>query len=185
MRKLSLNRNGCLVEESPSAIFEVETMSTGKARIALSVPDDQGGLFARLVRLLPPPFYVLYILHTTRGEGETGRYQSDELSAQELSRLLDRYASFFAGDGRHDLWVHSPGSGFTLVWDRHNFLFVEGEPLDDIRRVLMDLGFHEGRLEPLEAHAHHYRAEFDEDAASLLDEIDWHRTPLRPEDVQW
>lgn len=90
----------------------------------------------------------------------------------------------FSGDGRHDLWVHSPRSGHTLVWDRHNQLFAEGQPLDDVREALVALGFREGSVEPLGAHVHHYRAEFDNDAASLLNEIDWHRTPLRPEDEQ-
>jgi hypothetical protein len=63
-------------------------------------------------------------------------------------------------------------------------LFAEGEPLDDVRETLAGLGFKEGWVEPLGAHFHHYRAEFDSDAANLLNEIDWHRTPLRPEDEQ-
>jgi hypothetical protein len=57
-----------------------------------------------LAELLPPPFYVLYILHTPRGEGEAGRYQSNERSLDELSGLLSKYSSFFSSDGRHDLW---------------------------------------------------------------------------------
>ncbi|MFA5122814.1 hypothetical protein [Zavarzinia sp.] len=184
MRKLTLDLEGGGSADSPPAIFEVGMMSTGVARIALRVPDDHSDLFGRLANLFPPPFYVLYVLHTPRGEGEAGRYQSRELSKSELNDLLNRYASFFASDGRHDLWVHSPRSGHTLIWDRHNFLFVEGEPLDSVRRVLVDLGFHEGRIEPLGVHVHQYRAEFDDDAASLLSEFDWRRTPLRPEDEQ-
>ena len=184
MRKLTLDLNGNELEQSSPAVFEIRTMSTGATRIVLSVPNEQVDLLRRLAELLPSPFYVLYILHTPRGEGETGRYQSTELSLHELSDLLSRYASFFSSDGRHDLWIYSPRSGRTLVWDRHNLLFAEGQSLDDVREALVGLGFNEGLVEPLGAHFHHYRAEFDNDAASLLNEIDWHRTPLRPEDEQ-
>ncbi len=185
MRKLTLHVNGNEYEQSPSAIFEIQVMSTGKPRIVLSVPDDHIDLLRRLANLLPPPFYVLYILHTPRGEGEPGRYESGELSLPELNDLLSRYASFFASDGRHDLWVHSASSGRTLLWDRHNILFAEGEPIDDFKCELVALGFHEGQRERLGVHSHHYRAEFDNDAASLLKEIDWRRTPLREEDKQY
>jgi len=92
-------------------------MSAGTPKIVLSVPDGQSDLFGRLAELLPPPFFVLYVLHTPRGEGEAGRYQSTELTLCEPSDLLRRYASFFASDGRHDSWVHSPGPNRTLVWD--------------------------------------------------------------------
>jgi hypothetical protein len=184
MRKLSLDLNGNELEQSLPAVFEIRTMSTGAPRIVVSVPNDQADLLRRLAELLLPPYYVLYILHTPRGEGEEGRYQSTELSAQELNDLLSKYATFFSSDGRHDLWVYSPSSGHTLVWDRHNLLFAEGQPLDNVREALVGLGFKEGLVEPLGAHIHHYRAEFDNDAANLLSEIDWHRTPLRKEDEQ-
>jgi len=184
MRKLTVHLNGNECEQLASEIFEIRVMSTGKPQIILGVPDNHADLLRRLANLLPPPFCVLYVLHTPRGEGVAGRYQSGELTMHELNDFLHRYGSFFASDGRHDLWVHSPGSGHTLVWDRHNFLFVEGEPLDDVKRALVDLGFREGRLQPLGGHFHHYRAEFDNDATSLLKEMDWRRTPLLPEDKQ-
>ena len=185
MRKLMLHRNGNDVEQSPPAVFETRETATGATRIVLNVPDGQADLLRRLAGLLPPPFYLLYILHTPRGEGEAGRYQSTKLSLPELRDLLRRYESSFSSDARHDLWVYSPSSRRTLVWDRHNLLFAEGEPLDDVREVLVGRGFKEGPLAPLGAHVHHYRAEFDNDAANLLKEIDWYRTPLRPEDEQF
>jgi len=184
MRKLTLHLNGDEVEQSPPAVFEVRRTSTGAPRIVLSVPDGQDNLLHCLAELLPPPFYVLYILHTPRGEGEAGRYQSTKLSLAELSYLLRRYSFFFSSDGRHDLWIHSPSSGRTLVWDRHNLLFAEGQPLDDVKETLVGLGFAESCVEPLGPHTHHYRPEFDGDAVSLLNELDWHRTQLRPEDEQ-
>jgi hypothetical protein len=185
MHKLALNVDGLELSQSSPAVFETRIMSTGAPRIVLSVPDAYPDLLGRLAALLTPPFFVLYILHTPRGEGEPGRYQSSELSRHELDDLLSRYTSFFASDGRHDLWVHSPASGHTLIWDRHNLLFVEGQPLDGVKEALFKSGFSEGLLEPLGAHVHYFRAEFDADAASLLNELDWYRTPLRPEDEQY
>lgn len=184
MRKLTLNSNGNELEQSPPSFFEIRTTSTGAQRIVLSVPDEHADLFRQLAEFLPPPFYVLYVLHTPRGEGEAARYQSPELSLNELNALLRKYASFISSDGRHDLWVYSPSSGRTLVWDRHNLLFAEGRPLDDVKDALVSVGFKEGLVKPLGGHFHHYRPEFDSDAASLLHELDWRRTPLCPEDEQ-
>lgn len=184
MRKLTLELNGTEIDHSPGFVFEKQVMKTGKRRVVAFVPDGQADLIQRLSALLPQPFYVLYVLHTPRGEGEPGRYQSAELSREELDRFLTRYRSFFADDARHDLWVYSPSAGRTLVWDRHNMLFAEGEPLDDVIGALDDQGFEEGILQPLPDHIHHYRSEYDGEAASLLAEIDWHRKPLRPEDEQ-
>lgn len=184
MQKLTLLVDGAEREQSSPAIFETRKMSTGAPQIVLSVPNEQTDLLCQLTALLSPPYFALYILHTPRGEAEPGRYQSPELSRQELTYLLRTYAVFWSSDARHDLWVHSPASHATLVWDRHNLLFAEGHALDDVREALLQSGFREGQLERLGAHTHHYRAEFDAEAASLLKEFDWHRTPLRPEDVQ-
>ncbi|CAN7246447.1 hypothetical protein [Brevundimonas sp. LjRoot202] len=184
MRKLSLELNGNDVDQSPRALFEQQVMKTGKPRVITYVPDGQADLIQRLSVLMPEPFYVLYVLHTPRGEGEPGRYQSTELSRRELDRFLIKYRSFFADDARHDLWVYSPNSGRTLVWDRHNMLFAEGESLDDVISALCEQGFEEGIVQPLANHFHHYRPEYDGEAASLLAEFDWYRTPLRAEDEQ-
>ena len=184
MRKLTLELNGNEIDQSPAFVFEVQVMKAGTRRVVAFVPDGQADLIQRLSTLLPEPFYVLYVLHTPRGEGEPGRYQSTELSREDLDRFLTRYRLFFAGDARHDLWVYSPGSGRTLVWDRHNMLFAEGERLDDVIAALGEQGFEEGVVQPLANHVHHYRPEYDGDAASLLAAFDWHRKPLRPEDEQ-
>jgi hypothetical protein len=184
-RKVTLDIDGAEVDQQPSAVFETGTTSSGQERLVLDVPDRFPDLFSRLCELLPPPFFVLYVLHTPRGEGEAGRYQSTELSLDQLAAFLRRYGSYLSGDARHDLWVYSTTSRQTLVWDRHNRLFAEGGPLDAVADTLIRLGFIEGKVEPIGDHRHHYRSEFDEDAAAILSEFDWHQTPLRPEDEQW
>jgi hypothetical protein len=122
-RKVTLDIGGAGVDQSPPAVFERGTTSSGGERLVLDVPDHFADLFGRLCERLPPPFYVLYILHTPRGEGEAGRYQSTELSQDQLSAFLRRYGSYLSGDARHDLWVYSITSRQTLIWDRHNRLF--------------------------------------------------------------
>lgn len=182
--KLTLAIDGVETEQSSTATFEREIMSTGMERLLISVPPQYSDLLRRLAEILPPPYYVLYVLHTPRGEGDPGRYQSTELTWPDLSDFLVRYSRYLAGDARHDLWVHSPETKQTLIWTRHNQIFAEGQPLDRIATLLISLGFKEGEVEPIPTHIHHYRSEFDEDAAAVLAYFDWYRTPLRPEDEQ-
>ncbi len=56
--------------------------------------------------------------------------------------------------------------------------------MDGIVDALRQLGFSEGKFEPLGAHHHYYRPEFDKDAANVLRAFDWRRTTLRDEDEQ-
>ena len=184
LHKVTLDVNGVEIEQVPPAVFERRPTSTGTERLLLDVPDEHTDLILRLTELLPPPYYVLYVLHTPRGESEPGRYQSTELSLDQTKTFLIKYESYFAGDARHDLWVYSPTSSQTLVWDRHNRLFAEGQPLAVVVDALVHLGFAEGTVQPLGNHYHHYRPEFDNEAAGVLDEFDWLRTPLRNEDEQ-
>jgi hypothetical protein len=98
----------------------------------------------KLVECLAPPFLVLYVLHTPRGEGDPGRYQSPELELGAIQSFITRFASFFAGDARFDLWIHSPSAKGTIVFDRHNLLYGYG-PIECFSRGLASLGFSEGR----------------------------------------
>jgi hypothetical protein len=184
--KVTLSVDGTDRGYAASAIFQKQVMSSGQQRVWLAVPPEMPTLFGRLVDLLPPPLYVLYVLHTPRGEGEPGRYQSAELSRDEVRWFLARFSTYFASDARHDVWVYSPATKRSIIWDRHNESFAEGEPLDDMVALLNALGFKEGTIDRVvwHDHVHHYRSEFDEAAAEVLRTFDWHRTPLRPEDEQ-
>ncbi|MGH7025157.1 MAG: hypothetical protein ACREEB_16430 [Caulobacteraceae bacterium] len=184
MRKLTLYVSGAEVEQHSPAIYERQITSTGAERLLIAVPTELPDLFLQLARILPAPSLVLYILHTPRGEGEPGRYQSPELSWDQIQAFIVRYGAYLAGDARHDVWIYSPDSGLQLIWDRHNYMFVEGQPLDNAVAVLASLGFSEAHIDRMGDHVHHYRHEFDRDAAELLAEFDWLRTPLRPEDEQ-
>jgi hypothetical protein len=183
MYKLGHEVAGEVVEHVRPAIFMRTATSDGGERLVAGVPHGDARILEHLAARLAGPFFVLYVLHTSRGEGEIGRYQSTLVERTELTTFLRRYAAFIAGDGRFDLWVYSPDEAATLVVDRHNLLHAYG-PLDGFTRDLLANGFQEGDLPRLDGHMHYYREAFDQDAESILTAFNWIHTPLRPQDEQ-
>jgi hypothetical protein len=181
--KLAVEIGGEWKEHSHPARFKIATTG-GRERLMAGLPSGREATFRALTAILNPPYYVLYVLHTPRGEGEKGRYQSTELGKNELNEFLDRFSRYLSGDGRFDIWIYSPEAGATIVWDRHNYISAYG-PIDQYASILSEQKFEQGVLEPLGDHVHHYREAFDPDAAELLDWFEWVRTPLNPEDEQF
>lgn len=136
-----------------------------------------------MAECLEPPYYLLYVLHTPRGEAPPGRYQSPPLSSTEFRKFLDGFGAFLQADGRFDLWVHSQTDNATLVWDRHDLLHGYG-PIERYAERLGRLGFVAGMPVIPIPHEHHYRKECDALATKLIAAYDWTCTPLRPEDEQ-
>lgn len=136
-----------------------------------------------LISALDGPILLLYVLHTTRGEGPVGRYQSGELTREAVDQFLHRFAAYFQADARFDLWLYFPDSQVTIVWDRHNLLYLYG-PIEQLERQLIGLGFLRGDPNVNFAHAHYYRAESDSDARELMGYFEWKFSELRPEDIQ-
>jgi hypothetical protein len=153
------------------------------SRLVAVVPESDPRLFADLLACMQPPLFLLYVLHSPRGEAAPGRYQSPPLQIDEAQAFLQRFADFLGGDGRFDLWAHSPGEQATLVWDRHDLLFGYG-PLERFASELRARGFSEGEPRVPTPHEHHYRAELDPSARELIAAFDWSYSPLRPEDEQ-
>ncbi|WP_395407019.1 hypothetical protein ACHMW6_10445 [Pseudoduganella sp. UC29_106] len=183
MQKLDWQLDGEWQPHSHSAVFTTEITSAGTARLLAGVPVGDFCVPAQLIKCLAPPFFVLYVLHTPRGEGTPGRYQSPQLSGDELQAFLDRFASFFAGDSRFDLRVHSPATKGTIVWDRHNLVYGYG-PIECFCEVLQSISFTDGVPIVPTPHAHHYRQQFDGDAKALLSMFPWQIFPLQPQDEQ-
>ena len=179
MYRLGYLLKGEWVAYSHPAIFE------SGDRIVVGVPGSDPAIFGRMVECLDPPYYLLYVLHTARGEGQPGRYQSPALSASQVKEFLAHFGPFLSADSRFDLWAHSPNDNGTVVWDRHDQLFAYG-PLERFSAALRSLGFTAGSPTvpvPVQ-HTHHYRAEFDHLAKELLTTFDWSYSPLQPEDEQ-
>lgn len=139
--------------------------------------------FEQLIGSTEPPYTLLYVLHTPRGEGAAGRYVGPDLGRDELKSFILRFRTYLQADARFDLWAYSAADESTVVWDRHNLLFAYGN-LDVFANQLRALGFVEGDVTVPSPHQHHYREEFDSDAAAILGALPWQYTELEPEDQQ-
>lgn len=177
MYKISHQVNGQWVEFVHPPVYEVSDS------VRAGVPCGDPLVFLRMVECLEPPYFLLYVLHTPRGEAEPGRYQSPEVSREELSAFLARFSSYLKADARFDLWAYSPGEDATVVWDRHNQMFAYG-PTARSAEVLASMGFHMGKVGIPVPHSHHYRSEFDDQARQVMTALEWIHSPLRPEDEQ-
>jgi hypothetical protein len=179
MYKLSHQVDGEWIEFVHPFVYEI------KGHLAAGVPSGDSLVFQRMMECLEPPYFLLYVLHTPRGEAEPGRYQSPEVSREEVGAFLVRFSSYLKADARFDLWVHSPKDNGTVVWDRHNQLYAYG-PTDRYAEALTSMGFQSGEVAaPIPIpHTHHYRVEFDEQARQVIAAMPWKHSPLRPEDEQ-
>ena len=171
------------IEHSFEPKFARVEMQNGSNRINAGVPQGDTEIFERLVSSLESPYFLLYILHTPRGEGEAGRYQSPALSVEQLRSFISKFKPFLSGDARFDIWAHSSSENATVVWDRHNMLYAYG-PIEKFSEILRSLGFDDGKPEIPGPHAHNYRKELDVYAKELLSVFDWSWSPLHPEDEQ-
>ena len=183
MFKLEWLNNDAWEEYSHPPVYAVAPAGGGEERLRSTAPGSDPLVFQKLSALLTPPFLLLYVLHTPRSEGESGRYQSPEIGREELDDFLARFGDFLRDDARFDLWLHSPADQATIVWDRHNLIWGYG-PVDEMVRTLRALGFHEGEPAIPSPHGHRYHADYDADARALLDSMDWSHSPLQPEDEQ-
>ena len=183
MHKLGALRGDAWVEHSFPPVLRRNTTKSGTTRITAGVPSGEVSVFAKLLCATEPPYQLLYVLHTPRGEGEAGRYQSPDLNGSQLRDFLLKYRDLLMYDSRFDLWGRSAPDQATLVWDRHSILYAYG-PLDLFESELRSLGYSVGDVDASFPHQHYYRAELDHLAKDLLASFNWSVTPLRPEDHQ-
>ena len=181
--KLGYQIEGTWIEHNHAAVFMLPENFDVSQRIVAGVPHGNPEVFLRLTETLEPPYFLLYVLHTPRGEGEPGRYQSPELSAQDLQEFFLEFGEFLSQDARFDIWAYSPAEQASVIWDRHNQIFAYG-PLVRFEMALRDFGFSEGIVAIPVPHEHHYRSELDEVAGRVLRAFDWSYSPLRQEDEQ-
>ena len=172
------------VEYSVPPIFECIEAPSGTRRIAAGVPHGDAAIFERLVLCTEPPYFLLYVLHTPRGEAEPGRYQSPRLTADQFRGFISKFKNFLAADARFDIWAHSSAENATVVWDRHNMMYAYG-PLEKFSSELRALGFSIAEPKIPAPHEHHYRKEMDGDAKELLAAFEWSFSPLHPVDEQF
>ena len=157
----------------------------GVERLVIAGGASPATLLRELLELLPAELWVLYVLVIPRGSGNesaAGRYQSAQKhSREEVLALLDRYADFLNGDGRHNLWLAAPPVG-QLVYDRHDVIYAYG-PLPSMIELLKQKGFVE--VEALRVpvpHSHHYHERFDADEEAILQHWEWMKSELQETD---
>lgn len=183
MFKLGHHVDGEWLAYSHPPVFAISWTTGDRRKLLATAPGSDPLVFTTLADRLRPPYILLYVLHTPRGEGEAGRYQSAEIDRAELRGFVKDFGVLLSTDGRFDLWVHSPRDNATVVWDRHDLIHVYG-PIDAAVAVLRGLGFRTGQPAVPVPHEHHYHAGCDTAARALLASRDWRYSPLREEDEQ-
>jgi hypothetical protein len=158
-----------------------EESASGTPRLVAAPAGNHLSLLFALAGGLVEPFYALWVLRVTRGRAEPGRYQSPVLPLADLRAAFEPYRNFLTEDGRSQLWLHSPASAATLVWDQHDRLYLYG-PLEFFRERLLAFGLHPGDVSIDFEHGHHYHEAFDDAEESMASLFEWNVTPLRPDD---
>lgn len=181
MNKFEILDNGDWIGYNHHQVFSLE-QTTGPERLQIGIPYESINPILALLKLLPEPLLLLYVLHTPRG-AEPGRYQSPDLGHIQVEVFLNDFNEFLEQDSRHDLWIYSPGAKATLVWDRHNILYAYG-PLQLFTSALENAEYTTGFTNIPYPHRHFYHPNFDQQQYALLNAIDWYKTELRPEDEQ-
>lgn len=182
MFKLGCHRNNELQEYRYSDLYNVEQNSSYE-RITIGLAQGHIDAVLDLIAVLNEPFYMLYILHTSRTDNESGRYQSEKLSYDEISALFNNFREFFKNDSRHDIWIHSPETDITIVYDRHNLIYLYGLT-DEHIQILKEKGLKKGAVNIPAPHIHCYNEEYDIFESKIINNYQWRRTPLEDEDRQ-
>jgi hypothetical protein len=181
--KLGSIRDGTITPFRYANTFQLER-TTGADRLRIGVEDAPLSLLWKLAFPCTAPFFLLYVLHTSRCGNQLGRYQSPAIQFDAVNGFMSQFCEFLTNDARHDLWLHSPKSGATLVWDRHDLIYAYG-PLDQFRAVLKE-SFLEAQVQgPPCPHVHRYHAEYDESEQRILRHFQWSCSPLVSGDEQF
>jgi hypothetical protein len=163
-------------------VYAVETTTDGGKRLCIAVSSDGSQVLRTLWRCLEEPLLLLYVLAVFRGGGPVGRYQSDELSHEELDALFARHGEFWDNDGRHSIWLRSERDDATLVYDRHNLIYAYGA-FERFELILEALGYAATAEVSLSfEHQHRYYADFDGLEQELTTRLVNGRSDLHPGD---
>lgn len=183
MYKLGTLQDDVWKEHIHPKTYAVQNRELTSRRIYAGVSPSDPDLFEHLTLCLTPPYFILYILHTPRGEAEPGRYESPSLSAAEFCGFLHTYRRLLSTDARFEIWSYSLKDDATVVWDRHNQIFAYG-PIDQYAEKLHAFHYSVGEPSFSVSHEHHYHPENDAEARALIKALTWKFSPLRPEDEQ-
>lgn len=169
MFKVGYHKDNELKKYVHPDLYHVE-QSSGVERIVLGLSKKHVDTVLELATQYCEPFYILYVLHTSHADHEQGRYQSKAFSYFEVCTLFNTFKDFFENDSRHDVWLHSPQSNATIVYDRHNFIYVYG--FDDEQLASIEGKELEKKVFTIPfPHVHCYHAEYDILETKLINEF--------------
>jgi hypothetical protein len=177
MRKILRVEGASESEFDYGLAFELQTLQSGTVRVLASDCAPDLPAVRALVGSLSAPVVLLYVLHTPRSAQSAGRYQSPDLTVDQVLEFIEHFTEYFHSDARFDLWFHSRSSGQTIVFERHDLLYGYGAP-EKHRAILEGLGYEKGEVVIAAPHAHYYRAEFDEAARRVQECFAWSMSPL-------
>jgi hypothetical protein len=169
------------VEHRYDDVWDIERTS-GPERLIIGPSSDHIGVVCDLVRELPEPFGLLYVLLVSRTGLEPARYQNPyPTDRSETLGFLKTHRKYLEGDGRHHLWVMSLPASSTIVYDHHNVIYAYG-PLDRFEHVLRVRGLKRGPVQFPVPHSHNYNPEFDQAEAAMMRYWSWEKCPLQDGD---
>jgi len=177
-----LNSNGAQEAFSYGDLYFREPLTRGE-RLTIGPAAAHVDLMMSLAGIWPTQqFFILYVLLIPHSGARPGRYQSPIVeSFEDLQVFFYTYERFLEADGRHHIWVGSPTSDGTLVYDQHNVIFAYG----DLARYEVVLRGHEFQQQPFSfpfPHCHNYPSTHTVHEEELLAHFDWQYSPLQPGD---
>jgi hypothetical protein len=156
--------------------------TTGPDRLVIAPATGQVALLLELIRGLPEPLGLLYVLTVPRGGHLPGRYESPyPTDRAETSGFLKKYRDYLERDGRHHLWVTSLSGDGMLVYDNHNLIYAYG-PLSEFEVSLETRGLARGPVKIPAPHTHKYNEPFDVAERDVMEYWPWERYPLESDD---
>jgi hypothetical protein len=174
-------RGSGIVEFHYDDVWQRQSTSSPE-RLLIAPANDHIGILLRLIREMPPPYWVLYVLLVPHSGAEAGRYQLDnEFDSGQIKAFLEDFREFFEGDARHNLWVGSRADSSLLVYDQHDVIYAYG-PIDQFAAILTAQGLRQSDVAMPFPHTHHFRSTLDHCEQRLLREFDWQWFPLEEED---
>jgi hypothetical protein len=178
----SYDKNSKEISHDYGDIFEHEP-TKGSSRLKIGVTRNAIDMMIKLADSLTPPFFVLYVLVTTRRGNELGRYQSPLIETkEELDSFFRHFRDYFETDGRHHVWIGTVDNSGTIIYDQHNVIFAYG-PTDKWKEELMNNGYREKSFELPAPHSHEFHSDNDKYEDEIMNYWDWSIFKLEEQDL--
>ena len=153
-------------------IFELE-QAKNYNRLVIGATTGHVDLIIELADKLIPPYFILYVLVSPRGENLEGRYQSPVIETrEELETFLIHFKDYFETDGRHNVWVGTVQNKGMIIYDQHNIIYAYG-PTEQWKNELLLKGFKEEPVQCPFPHSVYFNDENDKYEDEMMNYWGW------------